>query len=74
MEQNASHYPQLTNLLKEIVDDMSKDVLKEDCPIVFIDKCDWCVCVLSLLAKQVNLCDSCLLLLENGMEGEAGMV
>lgn len=71
MEQTASHYPQLTSLLKEIVDDMSKDVLKEDFSIIVIDKYDWCVCILSLLAKQVNLCDSCVLLLENGMEEEA---
>lgn len=71
MEQTASYYPQLTSLLKEIVDDMSKGVLKEDFSIIVIDEYDWCVCVLSLLAKQVNLCDSCILLLENGMEEEA---
>ena len=45
MEQNASHYPQLTSLFKEIVDDMSKDVLKEDFSIIVIDKYDWCVCL-----------------------------
>ncbi len=71
MENNASFNPQLTNLLKEIIADMSRDVLKEDFSIIVVDRYDWCVCVLSLLAKQVNLCDSCILLLENGMEQEA---
>lgn len=71
MENNASFNPQLTNLLNEIVADMSRDVVKEDFSIIVVDKYDWCVCVLSLLAKQINLCDSCILLLENGMEQEA---
>lgn len=33
MENNASFNPQLTNLLKEIIADMSRDVLKEDLSI-----------------------------------------
>lgn len=71
MENNASFNPQLTNLLKEIIADMSRDVVKEDFSIIVVDKYDWLICVISLFAKQINLCDSCVLLLENGMEKEA---
>lgn len=36
-----------------------------------IDEYSWYREVLSLMAKQINLCDSCLILLENGMEQKA---
>lgn len=68
---NASYYPEMTNLLKEICSDITKNIIKEGQPIVLIDAFDWYREVLSLFAKQVNLCDSCMLLLENGMEQEA---
>ena len=68
---NASYYPEMTNLLKEICSDIAKNIIKEGQPIVLFDAFDWYREVLSLFAKQVNLCDSCMLLLENGMEQEA---
>lgn len=49
MENNASYNPQLTNLLKEIIADMSRDVAKEDFSIIVVDNYDCYVCVLSLL-------------------------
>ena len=58
-------------MLKEICDDIAKNIIKEGQPIVLADAFDWYREVLSLFAKQVNLCDSCVLLLENGMEQEA---
>ncbi len=68
---NGSYAPELTDLLKEITEDIAKYVIKEGQPIVLIDEYSWYREVLSLMAKQVNLCDSCILLLENGMEQEA---
>lgn len=70
-EQNASFYPELTRELKEIIDDIAKAILKEGQSIVILEDYNWYKETLSLLAKQVNLCDSCILLLENGMEQEA---
>lgn len=68
---NASFYPKMSELLREICDDIAKNIIKEGQPIILIDEYSWYREVLSLLAKQINLCDSCLLLLENGMEQEA---
>lgn len=68
---NGSHAPELTDLLKEITEDIAKYVIKEGQPIILFDEYSWYREVLSLMAKQVNLCDSCILLLENGMEQEA---
>lgn len=67
----ASYFPEMTDLLKEICSDIAKNIIKEGQPIVLADALDWYREVLSLFAKQVNLCDSCVLLLENGMEQEA---
>ena len=71
---NASYFPEMTNLLKDICNDIAKKIIKEGQPIVLIDAFDWYREVLSLFAKQVNLCDSCMLLLENGMEQEANLL
>lgn len=71
MSTTASYYPELTNLLKEICEDITRDIIKEGQPILIVGEFEWYREVLSLLAKQVNLCDSCMLLLENGMEQEA---
>lgn len=68
---SASFYPEMTEMLKRINNDIARDIIKEGSPIILIDEYSWFREVLSLLAKQVNLCDSCLLLLENGMEQEA---
>ena len=68
---NGSHAPELTDLLKEITEDIAKYIIKEGQPIILIDEYSWYREVLSLMAKQVNLCDSYILLLENGMEQEA---
>ena len=67
----ASYFPKMTNLLNEICKDIAEDIIKEGQPIVLVDEFDWYREVLSLFAKQVNLCESCILLLENGMEQEA---
>lgn len=67
---NASFYPQMTELLHDIIDDIAQNIIKENQPIILLDGFSWYREVLSLLSKQVNLCDSCLLLLENGMEQE----
>lgn len=68
---NGSYAPELTNLLKKISEHIAEYVIKEGKPIILIDEYSWYREVLSLMAKQVNLCDSCILLLENGMEQEA---
>ena len=68
---NGSYAPELTNLLKEITEEIAKYVITEGYPIILIDEYSWYREVLSLMAKQVNLCASCILLLENGMEQEA---
>ena len=67
----ASFYPELTDILNNICDDISQNIIKEGHPIILVDEYSWFREVLSLLAKQVNLCESCILLLENGMEQEA---
>lgn len=56
--------------MKEITEDIAKYVIKEGQPIILIDEYSWYTEVFALMAKQVNLCDSCILLLENGMEQE----
>lgn len=71
VEGNASYCPKITSLLKEIADDITVNIIKEGKPIIILDNYRWIADVLSLMAKQVNLCDSCILLLENGMEQEA---
>lgn len=71
---NGSHVPELTDLLREIAEDIAKDVIKEGHPIILVDEYSWYREVLSLMAKQGNLCDSCVLLLENGMEQEAYLI
>lgn len=58
----TSFYPEMTGLLKEICDDIAKELIKEGQPIILIDEYSWYREVLSLMAKQINLCDSCLLL------------
>ena len=68
---NASFYPEMTEMLKKITNDISEKIIKEGSPIILVDEYSWYREVLSLMAKQINLCDSCLLLLENGMEQEA---
>lgn len=68
---SASFELRITELLREISGDIARDILKEGQPIVLVDEYSWYREALSLMAKQVNLCESCLLLLENGMEQEA---
>lgn len=71
VETTANYFPKMTNLLKEICQDIAKNIIKEKQPIVLVDGFEWYREVFSLLAKQVNLCKSTQLLLENGMEQEA---
>lgn len=58
---NGSYAPELTELLKEIIEEIAKNIIKEGQPIILIDEYSWYREVLSLMAKQVNLCDSCML-------------
>ena len=73
-ELNASFYPELTDVLKNIINDISIYVIKEGHPIIILEGGIWYKEVISLMAKQINLCDSCILLLENGMEQEAYLI
>ena len=50
---------------------IGKEVLKEGSPIIILEGYEWIREVLSLLAKNINLFESCLVLLENNMEQEA---
>lgn len=68
---NASYFPEITDLVKEITEDITRSILKCGNPIIIVDNYRWIIEVLSLFAQQVSLCESCVLLLENGMEQEA---
>lgn len=59
------------SLGRQIQEHLNKDILKEGQPIIIMDSYEWLREVLSLLSKQSNLFESCLLLLENNMEQEA---
>lgn len=61
----------LTSCLHEALDEISTYILHENESIIVVGNYYWHTTCLSLIAKQVNLCDSCLLLLDNGMEQEA---
>lgn len=67
----ASFCPKITGLLREIIEDITISIIKEGKPIIVLENYRWITEVLSLMAKQVNLCDSCVLLLDSGMEQEA---
>jgi hypothetical protein len=68
---NASYNESLTNGLREIICDISEYLLREGVGIVVLDDFQWFIETITLMAKQVNLCDGCIALLENGMEQEA---
>ena len=68
---NMSFCPQTIEVLKDILNDITTDIIKEGRPIIIVEEYQWMVETLSLMAKQVGLCESCVLLLENGMEQEA---
>lgn len=59
------------SLARQIQEHLNKDILKEGQPFVINNKHEWLREVLSLLSKQSNLFESCILLLENNMEQEA---
>lgn len=59
------------SLSRQIQDHLNKDILKEGQPFIILEKYEWLREVLSLLAKQSNLFESCIVLLENNMEQEA---
>lgn len=68
---NASYNVEMTNELRTILDDISVELLKEGVSIIVVDNYKLYTEILTLMAKQVSLCDACLALLENGMEQEA---
>ncbi|MDD3228781.1 MAG: DUF5677 domain-containing protein [Oscillospiraceae bacterium] len=68
---NISSIQQAISLSRQIQEHLNKDILKEGQPFIIWEKYEWLREVLSLLAKQSNLFESCILLLENNMEQEA---
>lgn len=59
------------SLARQIQEHLNKDILKEGQPMIIMNQYEWLREVLSLLSKQSNLFESCILLLENNMEQEA---
>lgn len=68
---NASYNIEMTNKLRVILNDISVELLKEGVSIIVVENYRLYTEILTLMAKQVNLCESCTTLLENGMEQEA---
>lgn len=68
---NINSIQNAISLSRQIQEHLNKDILKEGQPIIILEKYEWLREVLSLLAKQSNLFESCILLLENYMEQEA---
>ncbi len=68
---NINSIQNAISLSRQIQEHLNKDILKEGQPIIILEKYEWLREVLSLLAKQSNLFESCILLLENNMEQEA---
>lgn len=68
---NTNLIQQAISLSRQIEEHLNNDILKEGQPIIILEKYEWLREVLSLLAKQSNLFESCILLLENNMEQEA---
>lgn len=58
-------------LSRQIQEHINIDILQENSPFIILEKYEWIRESLSLLAKQSNLFESCILLLENNMEQEA---
>jgi hypothetical protein len=59
------------SLSLQIQEHLNKDILKEGQPLIILEKYEWLRETLSLLAKQSNLFESCIVLLEKNMEQEA---
>ena len=38
---NASFYPEMTKMLKKIIDDISEKIIKEGTPIILVDEYSW---------------------------------
>lgn len=74
-DQTASQDKELTDGMHKITNNITNVLLKENAGFIVVEdqvgEFQWFIDSLSLMAKQVNLCDSCMLLLENGMEQEA---
>jgi hypothetical protein len=68
---NINSIQKAISLSRQIQEHLNKDILKEGQPLIILEKYEWLREVLSLLAKQSNLLESCILLLENNMEQEA---
>lgn len=50
---NASFYPEMTKMLKKIIDDISEKIIKEGTPIILVDEYSWYREVLSLMARCI---------------------
>lgn len=74
-DQTASQDKKLTDGMHKIINNITNVLIKENAGFIVVEdqvgEFQWFIDSLSLMAKQVNLCDSCMLLLENGMEQEA---
>lgn len=71
MLRKQAEFKELIKQGKFIEEYIGKEVLKEGRPIIILEGYEWIREVLSLLAKNINLFESCLVLLENNMEQEA---
>lgn len=71
MLRKQAEFKELIEQGKFIEEYVGKEVLKEGSPIIILEGYEWIREVLSLLAKNINLFESCLVLLENNMEQEA---
>lgn len=71
MDNNIKYIQNLIQLCRTIQDDIKKNIIKEGTPFIILKNYEWLREVLSLLAKQANLFESCILLLESNMEQEA---
>ncbi len=61
----------LTNLMKNVLSDISKYLLKEGDSIIVVDDYRVLIETLSLMAKQISLCKSCMLLLDSNAVQES---
>ncbi|MEG2687180.1 MAG: DUF5677 domain-containing protein [Christensenellaceae bacterium] len=68
---NTSKIEQSIAFAHKIIAHIEADILHEGQPIIILEEYDWLREILSLLAKQTNLFESAILLLESNMEDEA---
>ena len=68
---NENHVKKAISLSRNIQEHLNRDIIKEGEPFIVLESYEWLREVLSLLAKQSNLFEGSIVLLENNMEQEA---